>query len=200
MKLETKVFTFLIPLLVLLSCSESDSNQGDQFFAKQQYQEAIDAYSEVVAKNAKNANAFYKRGRAYEELGRLDEAEKDYKASFDLDSRNIQVLMSLSNLYQKRKDNEMALQYANYATEIPGAPAMAFFLKGRAYHLLGNTENAMAEYNTAIKIDDDFGQAYYYRGMLKLATKQTRGACADFKLAASLNYLQADQALETYCQ
>ena len=125
---------------------------------------------------------------------------QDYKAAFDLDSRNVQVLMSLSNIYQKRKDNEMALQYASYATEIPGAPAMAFFLKGRAYHLLGNTDNAMAEYNTAIKIDDNFGQAYYYRGMLKRAVKQNKGACSDFKLAASLNYEQADQALENYCQ
>jgi len=200
MKVRTKVFSILVPLVVFISCSENGSTQGDQFFAKQQYQEAIDAYSEVVAKDAKNSNALYKRGRAYEELGNLDEAEADYKAAFDLDSRNVQVLMSLSNIYQKRKDNEMALQYASYATEIPGAPAMAFFLKGRAYHLLGNTDSAMAEYNTAIKIDDGFGQAYYYRGMLKRAIKQNKGACSDFKLAASLNYAQADQALETYCQ
>lgn|SRR5690606_14157729 len=200
MKVRTKVFSILVPLVVFISCSENGSTQGDQFFAKQQYQEAIDAYSEVVAKNAKNANVLYKRGRAYEELGDLEGAERDYKTAYDLDSRNIQVLMSLSNIYQKRKDNEMALQYASYATEIPGAPAMAFLLKGRAYHLLGNTDNAMAEYNTAIKIDDEFGQAYYYRGMLRRAIKQNQRACSDFKLAASLNYAQADQALETYCQ
>ena len=200
MKLVSKVFAILIPLAVFISCSESDSSQGDQFFSNQQYEQAVEAYSGVLRSNSKNVNALYKRGRAYEELGDLDQAEKDFRRAFDLDSRNVQVLMSLSNLYQKRKDNEMALQYASYATEVPGAPAMAFFLKGRAYHLLGNTANAMSEYNTAIKIEDDFGQAYYYRGMLKRATQQNRTACADFKRALSLDYSQATEAIEKYCQ
>ena len=200
MKLVVKVFSILIPLAVFVSCSKSDSSQGDQFFSNQQYEQAVEAYSEVLFTNSKNANVLYKRGRAHEALGNLDEAEKDYRTAFDLEPRDVQLLMSLSNLYQKRKDNEMALQYATYATEIPGAPAMAFFLKGRAYHLLGNTDNAMAEYNTAIKIDKDFGQVYYYRGMLKRATQQTRAACADFKLAVSLEFDQANEALEKYCK
>lgn len=199
MKLAIKVFSILIPLAAFISCSKSDSTQGDQFFSNQQYEQAIEAYSDVLVNDTKNVNAMYKRGRAYEEVGNLDEAEKDFKNAYDLDPRNVQVLMSLSNLYQKRKDNEMALQYATYATEIPGAPAMAFFLKGRAYHLLGNTESALAEYSAAIKIDEDFGQAYYYRGMLKQAIKQTRGACADLKIAVSLDYPQATEALERYC-
>lgn len=190
----------MIPLAVFVSCSKSDSSRGDQFFSNQQYEQAVEAYSEVLLTNSKNANVLYKRGRAHEALGNLDEAEKDYRSAFDLDSRDVQVLMSLSNLYQKKKDNEMALQYASYATEIPGAPAMAFFLKGRAYHLLGNTESAMADYNAAIKIDGDFGQAYYHRGMLKRATQQNKAACADLKIAVSLNHAQAEEALEKYCQ
>lgn len=200
MKLVVKVISILIPLVVVVSCSKSDSSQGDHFFSQQQYEQAVEAYSEVLTTNSKNGNVFYKRGRAHEALGNLDEAEKDYKSAFDLDPRNVQILMSLSNLYQKRKDNEMALQYANYATEIPGAPAMAFFLKGRAYHLLGNTDNAMTEYNTAIKFDNDFGQAYYYRGMLKRAIQQNRAACSDFKLAVSLKFDQANEALDRYCR
>lgn len=200
MNLLRKSIYIFIPLAVLFSCSESDSSQGDQFYNDQQYEEAIGAYSKVLADNPKSVNALYNRGRSHEELGNLDEAEKDFRTAFGLDPSNVQVLMSLSNLYQKKKDNEMALQYANYATEVPGAPPMAFFLKGRAYHLLGNTENAMAEYNTAIKLDEDFGQAYYYRGMLKRATNQNRGACADFKLAVALNHPQAEEAADKYCK
>lgn len=200
MNLFRKSIYIFIPLVVLFSCSESDSSQGDQFYSDQQYEEAIAAYSNVLADNPKSVNALYNRGRSHEELGNLDEAEKDFRMALDLDPSNVQVLMSLSNLYQKKKDNEMALQYANYATEVPGAPAMAFFLKGRAYHLLGNSENAMAEYNTAIKLDEDFGQAYYYRGMLKRATNQNRGACADFKLAIALNHPQAEEAADKYCK
>src|SRR5690606_5248202 len=167
MNFRIKLLHLLIPFSILVSCSENNSSQGDQFYNNNRFEEAIEAYSNVLTNNPKNVNALYNRGRSHEELGNLDEAEEDFKSALVHDAKNVQVLMSLSNLYQKKKDNEMALQYANYATEVPGAPAMAFFLKGRAYHLLGNTESAMQEYNTAIKTDEDFGQAYYYRGMLK---------------------------------
>lgn len=200
MNSKIKLIYLLIPLTALLSCSDSNSSQADRYYNNNQYEEAIEAYGNVLANNPKNVNAFYHRGRSHEELGNLDEAESDFKSALIHDAKNVQVLMSLSNLYQKKKDNEMALQYANYATEVSGAPAMAFFLKGRAYHLLGNTENAMREYNTAVKMDGNFGQAYYNRGMLKRATNQNRGACADFKLAIALNHQQAKEAAEQYCK
>lgn len=200
MNLKIKLIHLLIPLAAFFSCSESDSSQGDQFYNNNQFEEAIGAYSNALVNNPKNVNALYNRGRAHEELGNLDEAENDLKAAFAIDPKNFQVLMGLSNLYQKKKSYEMALQYASYATEVSGAPSMAFLLKGRAYHLLGDTENAITEYNTAIKMDDNFGQAYYYRGMLKQATKRTKEACADFKLAIALNYQQAEEAAAQYCQ
>jgi len=200
MNLKIKLIHFLIPLAVFFSCSESDSSQGDKFYNNNQFEEAVDAYSKVLVNSPKNVNALYNRGRSHEELGNLDEAESDMKAAFSVDPKNVQVLMGLSNLYQKKKSYEMALQYASYATEVSGAPAMAFLLKGRAYHLLGNTENAMTEYNTAIKMNDEFGQAYYYRGMLKQATNRTRAACADFKLAVALDHQPANEASEKYCQ
>jgi len=200
MNLKIKLIHFLIPLAVFFSCSESDSSQGDKFYNNNQFEEAVDAYSKVLVNSPKNVNALYNRGRSHEELGNLDEAESDMKAAFSVDPKNVQVLVGLSNLYQKKKSYEMALQYASYATEVSGAPAMAFLLKGRAYHLLGNTENAMTEYNTAIKMNDEFGQAYYYRGMLKQATNRTRAACADFKLAVALDHQPANEASEKYCQ
>jgi len=200
MILKSSLFYFIILLMAFVSCSDGNSLQGDQFYNNKQFEEAITAYSGVLVNDPKNVKALYNRGRSHEELGNLDQAEKDFKSALTIDSKNVQVLMSLSNLYQKKKDNEMALQYANYATEVPGAPAMAYFLKGRAYHLLGNSSNAMIEYNAALKMDDEFSQAYYYRGMLKLATEKNREACADFKLAIALNNSEAKSASAEYCQ
>jgi len=199
MNFRIKLLHLLIPFSILVSCSENNSSQGDQFYNNNRFEEAIEAYSNVLVNNPKNVNALYNRGRSHEELGNLDEAENDLKSAYNLDPKNVQVLMGLSNLYQKKKSYEMALQYASYATEVAGAPAMAFLLKGRAYHLLGNTDKALLEYNTALKMDDEFGQAYYYRGMLKQATNKSRAACADFKLGIALNDQQAKEAAEKYC-
>ena len=108
-------------------------------------------------------------------------------------------MLSLSNLYQKQRNHSTALLYADYAVQVPGAPAMAYFMKGRALHQLGNTKEAMKEYSAAIKMKTDFGQAYYYRGMLKIATKNNKEGCEDIRAALKLNYNDAQNALDKYC-
>lgn len=200
MKIKENLIYCFCFLLLLVSCGDNESSQGDTYFGSQQYEEAITAYNRVLENNPTNVKALYNRGRSYEELGNLDEAEKDFKAAFNEDNKNVQVLLSLSNLYQKKKQHEMALQYADYAVQIPGAPATAYFLKGRAYHQLGNTQNALTEYNAAIKMDPKSGQAYYYRGMLKIATNRKSGGCEDLNLAVGLDHAQAKEALEQHCQ
>ncbi|GGF39184.1 tetratricopeptide repeat protein [Echinicola rosea] len=181
-------------------CGNGGTSKGDTLFNEGNYQEAIAAYSDQLATKPKNVNALYSRGRAYEELGDLESAKADFEAGYKQDDKNIKLLMALSNVYQKEGNHERSLLYAEYATALPGAPAMANFMKARALHQIGSTEEAMKEYSAAIEKDKDFGQAYYYRGVLKYATEKQRSACTDFKKAVSLNYAPAESAMEKYCK
>jgi tetratricopeptide (TPR) repeat protein len=188
-------------MLLFSACSsENQSQKGDALFKKGDFESAITAYSTFLETNPRNVKALYNRGRSFEELGKFPEAEKDFLEALNLDKRNTQVMLSLSNLYQKQKNHTNALLYADYAVETPGAPAMAYFMKGRALHQLGNTEEAMKDYSTAIKMDKDFAEAYFYRGMLKLATNKRKGACEDLTLASKLSFKEAATALEKYCK
>lgn len=199
MKLLNWVYVALISI-VLASCSSGESNKGDQFYADGKYEEAINAYNAYLVNRPKNVQALYNRGRSHEELEQYDEAEKDFLAALSYDSKNTQVLLSLSNLYQKQKKHTSALLYAEYAVEVAGAPAMAYFMKGRALHQLGNTEEAYKEYSTAIKMNKSFGQAYYYRGLLKFATDRIKSGCDDMRAAIKVDYEEAREAMERYCQ
>lgn len=200
MKVKYWVFASLIGMILLSSCSENISKEGDTLFSQEKYQEAIVEYDDVLKNNPKYLKGLYNRGRAYEELGEFKKAEQDFLAAYAIDSKNTQVMMSLSNIYQKQKNHNSALLFADYAVQVPGAPAMAFFLKGRALHQIGNTKEAMKEYSTAIQMDKDFGQAYYYRGMLKFATDKKKSGCEDIKTALKLNYQEAQIALDKYCK
>jgi tetratricopeptide (TPR) repeat protein len=193
-------FASLIGLMFLVSCSGGKSIKGDELFSKGDYEAAIAAYDDFLSTKPRNVKALYNRGRAQEELGNFQKAEKDFLLALEQDSKNTQVLLSLSNVYQKQKKHNNALLYAEYAVEIPGAPAMAYFMKGRALHQIGNTNEAYKEYSTAIKMDKDFGMAYYYRGMLKIATDRKKSGCDDLKAAIKLNYREAQEVLEKYCQ
>jgi tetratricopeptide (TPR) repeat protein len=77
---------------------------------------------------------------------------------------------------------------------------MASFLKGRALHQLGMPEDALKAYGNAIQLDKDFGQAYFNRGLLKIALERNKQACEDFKFAMVLDYPGAAESFGKYCK
>lgn len=196
--------TYLFGLILaaaLFSCSGSpDINSGDAAFNKGDYSAAVTGYTESLQTNPSDIDLLYGRGRAYQELGKLQEAQADFEEALNLYAKNFQVLLSLATIQLEQKSYASALLYATKAEEIPGAPARASFLKGRALHQLGMPEDALKAYGNAIQVDKDFGQAYLNRGLLKIGLDRTKQACEDFKLAAALNYPGAAENLEKYCK
>lgn len=196
--------TYFLGMLIaatLFSCSgSSDVNPGDAAFNKGDYSSAVTGYTESLQTNPTDLDLLFGRGRAYQELGKLLEAQADFEQALNLDPKNFQVLLSLATIQLEQKSYASALLYATKAEEIPGAPAMASFLKGRALHQLGMPEDALKAYGNAIQVDRDFGQAYLNRGLLKVALERTKQACEDFKLAAALDYPGAKENLEKYCK
>ncbi|MBD3627052.1 tetratricopeptide repeat protein [Cyclobacterium sp.] len=193
------LLNFFLITLLLVSCNESSSSKGDVYYSEGQYEEAIMAYASYLENRPNNVKALYNKGRAHEELNELKKAEDSFKLALKQDPKNIQVLLSLSNLYHKNEQPELALMYADNAVEVAGAPAMAYFLKARSMHRLGNVKEALREYNTAIKMSPKNGQTYYYRGMLYVATEEASKACSDFRTAAENGYDPADEAIKNYC-
>jgi tetratricopeptide (TPR) repeat protein len=193
----------LIPIVAIafFSCSGSpDSNSGDSAFNKGDYSSAVTSYTESLQTNPSDIDLLYGRGRAFQELGKFIEAQADFEQALNLDAKNFQVLLSLATIQLEQKSYASALLYATKAEEIPGAPARASFLKGRALHQLGMPEDALKAYGNAIQVDKNFGQAYLNRGLLKIGLDRTKQACEDFKLAAALNYPGAAENLEKYCK
>lgn len=182
-----------------LACSNSGESKGDVYFSQGEYSQAVNEYSETLKFSPNDVTTLYNRGRAHEEQGEYDSALIDFEKAAQIDPNNFQVLLSISNINYSQKNYSKALIYASKAEEISGAPAMASFMKGRALHQLGHTDDAMKSYNNAIKLDKNFGQAYFNRGMLKVATKKKKGACEDFQLAKGLEYPGAEDALKKYC-
>lgn len=196
--------TYFLGMLIaatLFSCSgSSDINPGDAAFNKGDYSAAVTGYTESLQTNPTDLDLLFGRGRAYQELGELLEAQADFEQALNLDPKNFQVLLSLATIQLDQKSYASALLYATKAEEISGAPAMASLLKGRALHQLGMPEDALKAYGNAIQLDRNFGQAYLNRGLLKVALERTKQACEDFKLATALDYPGAKENLEKYCK
>ncbi len=200
MKTSTRALLALFISVSLWSCSENKTSSGDAFFNKGEYQEAASEYTKELKYKPNDVRALYNRGRAYEELGNSQEAIADYEKALSSDPNNFQVLLSLANVHYNEKNYTNALLYSDQAAEVSGAPAMASFMKARALHQLGKPEEALKAYDNAISVDKNFGQAYYNRGLLKVAMKKVGSSCEDFQLASALEYPGAEEAYSKYCK
>jgi tetratricopeptide (TPR) repeat protein len=191
----------LITAFLITSCANSPSlNPGDEAFKKKDYSTAIVAYSKSLKTNPKDLDLLFGRGRAKQELGNFEEAQLDFEQALDLEPNNFQVLLSLAMIQLDQKNYASALLYASKAEQISGAPALASLLKGRALHYLGMPDEALNAYGNAIQVDRNFGQAYFSRGLLKVALKREKEACEDFKLASALEYPRGKELLQKYCK
>lgn len=200
MRLGVKMI--LVPVLAgtLFCCSEQKVNSADRYFEKGQYELAVQAYTENLKNKPNDVKILYNRGRAYQEMADFDKAQQDFENALNQEPSNFQVLLSLSSIQLQQNNYASALLYATKAEEIPGAPAMASFLKGRALHQLGLPEDALKAYGNAIQLDKDFGQAYFNRGLLKIALNRNKQACEDLKLASVLDYPGAKESFAKYCK
>lgn len=169
-------------------------------FQEGQYAQAIKAYDEFLESHSADNTILYNRGRAYEELKKYKEAEADFNAVLAKDERNLNARLSLSKVYYSQELYNKALLVANEAMELYENSADAHFLSARAKHQLGYVDGAMESYSLALKIDRDYGEAYLYRGALKIFKKQNRSACEDFLKAENLQVREAISIRKKYCK
>jgi tetratricopeptide (TPR) repeat protein len=200
MKNNISALLLVITGFLVFSCGENKISSGEKYFNQGQFKEAVDEYSDELKYAPNEVRLLYHRGRAYEEMGDFENAKSDFESALVIEPNNFQVLLSLANLHHNKKNFTNALLFSNRAADIPGAPAMASFMKARALHQLGKTSEALKAYGNAITLDKDFGQAYYNRGLLKIGLKNVKGACEDFQLSTGLEYPGAEEAFKKYCK
>ena len=183
---------------LLGACDSKNSQQGDQLFAEGKYEQAVSEYTQYIEYNPDDIKSIYNRGRAYEELGEYDKSLADYEKALEVDPRNFNALMSIGKFHFRNKNYGDAAFYFDKAIKVRGS-ADAHFLSARANHKLGETTKAMEGYNQAISLDSDYGEAYLYRGALKVFLGKKSSGCSDLKKANALEVAEAQEALQKYC-
>lgn len=185
---------------ILLSCQDESSLIGDQYFEDGRYEKAIIAYNEYLKLKPRNVKTIYNRGRSYQELGMYEKAMVDFEMVIKLDGNNENALLSIGQEMYRQDNFKSVIFYSEKVIEKDPNNAMAYYLMGRANHRQGHTRTALNNYNTAINISSDFGEAYLHRGALKLFLKQNKGACDDLQKAANLDAEGAKDAFRKNCK
>ncbi len=115
----------------------------------------------VAADLPASARAHFNYGAALQQIGRLDEAEKEYNAALRVDPNYVKVHVNLALVLMSKSKLDEAKKYYERAVQLD--PSAGEVRSGYAYLLerLGRADEARAEYENAIRLSPKSARLFY---------------------------------------
>jgi tetratricopeptide (TPR) repeat protein len=145
---------------------------------------------------------FYERAELRAQAGKFREAVMDYNTFFDAVSGDVTALF-----YFQREQAEMqcrmyqqALNDINKAVEMVPEDVDFLVEKGSVHLRVNQLDEAIATFQKAISMNDQYAAAYRMLGYCQAMQKKNKEACANFAKAKELGDTVVDQLIEKYCK
>ncbi len=150
----------------LETAAEQDNKYKDAFYdigvmyAARKNPIAFEYYDNVLRIDPTNQEALYARAKLLQDLGKTDEAIKEYESLTGAESQCETCHYNLGAIFLEiKKDNQKALKHFSKAIELNPSYAEAFFARGYTYARMGEKEKAKADYAACLKIVPNYEAA-----------------------------------------
>jgi len=124
---------------------------GYTHFQKKNYGDAAAAYQRFLELQPNNSKARVSLGVVYEELGKTDLAEEEYKKADAIDA-NPDAGFSLAKLYFGQSKLEPALEYVAKSLAKNSRSVVALNLQGVILNQMGKYAEALASFQNAVQV------------------------------------------------
>ena len=157
--------------------------QADKF-----YQEAIDVYDEVVAKDKSNPLVWTDRGFVLLQLNRPQDAFASYDRALKIDPNFYEALLGKASAYNSVKDYQQALSLLDRAIKIRPQDYQVWYNRGNLLlQALNNPEEASKSFQQATKLKGDFYPAWLALGLSQSTLQKYNDAKESLITAQKLN-------------
>ncbi len=194
-----KSFISIGIFLIIFSCTGKKTDEGDNFYNQEKYEEALEAYDKYLSIYPRNIKTLYNRARTHDKLGHTKEAKKDLNRLLELRPNHLQALITLGEMDLVLENYDVAYYSFNKAVEGNKQSSLAYTYRAKANQRLGLFKKAASDYAVALRLDPSNGIAYLYRGTLYMSEKKNSLGCDDFIKAQQLGVKEADRAILKYC-
>lgn len=186
--------TALLELIEKEPSAENYYKLGNYERINENYDKAVEYYTEAIEQKSDYEDAYICRGIAYWGLGKFKESIEDYDKGILLNPKNDVLYynrgISYNDLGKKEKTKEYftkAVESYNKAIELSPEKAMYYSNCGNSYSNLGEEKKAIENYNKALEIDSEYDYAYNNRGNSYHALGEYKKAIEDYNKAIELN-------------
>jgi len=172
--------------LLTMSTKEADIHNylGHCFHKLKSYQFSINHFTKAIHFNPDEDNYYVNRGLVYMDMNQFDSAKYDYQTALKINPGNSLAKFNLSLLDQ----NDISLSINKLNQLIRENPNLPFAYSNRAYHYfsIGNYNQAISDYDSAIKLDQNNHIYYLEKGMCFEKMNDTQAALKNYTLASHL--------------
>lgn len=142
----------------LLDQAMSAFNSGD-------YLRALGHYGEILKLDPEHVMTYLNRGNVLKALKRYDEAETAYRKTLAINPYYVFGSVALAKLYLSTQRPAKAEEVLEKVLEWYVGDSEVRVHLGLAHGFQNNSQSAIKEYETALKLDSDFAPAHYYLGV-----------------------------------
>lgn len=171
--------------------------EGDRALADGNPFAAAAAYSGAIGLRPDSMAAHLRRGQAYRDEKRDEEAIRDWHEANKLAPNSTQPLELLGDILSARGDDAQAATYYERAAGLDAADPTKLYKLGLARYRAGQTAAALDPLTRAVALNDNFTEAHYLLGLVSRDIQKPTDAVASLEraLRISPNFTPAREEL-----
>ena len=163
-------------------------SRGFSYFGKNQYDFAIDDFTNAIKLDPKFLAAFYNRGVAYFEMGQYDLSITDFTRAMELGLKGKGAYYIRGLAYSRNGQYDLSIEDFSKIIEIDPQDAIPYNNRGVIYLLKGQYKQTMADLTRAMELDPKkAAQYHFYLGFVSDKMEDRDGARSNFLKAREID-------------
>ncbi|GAB1542590.1 hypothetical protein NUACC21_52640 [Scytonema sp. NUACC21] len=146
---------------------------------------ALESFNTATAYNPTYDPAWRELGDTLFALNRYEEARQSLEKVVELKPDEFMAYRGLCNVLGELGNYSKAIEACNRAIKINSQP-LQYILRGEIHLNMGDTQQAIQDFNEALRLQPDNPFAYRQRGLAKAQEENYQGALGDLNKAISL--------------
>ena len=145
----------------------------------QRYAEAVRDFDTVIALRPGNAQAYYRRGRAYDLINNPHQAVKDYTRALELDPTLTEAWLERASIRGHFRETDLQIADLTAALRLRPDATRLYSQRGKAYMAKRAFAEALADFNRVLAVEHNINDTFQ-RGTANLNLRRFQAAIVDF--------------------